>query len=65
MSEITGTTLILFLLAKGLSLQSANFLLVVYFVSIFLFEIPTGAIADKRIIEAREIAGFWGRYLTY
>lgn len=27
MSEITGTTLILFLLAKGLSLQSANFLL--------------------------------------
>ncbi|MEK5406036.1 MFS transporter [Paenibacillus sp. FSL W8-0439] len=47
MSEITGTTLILFLLAKGLSLQSANFLLVVFFVSIFLFEIPTGAIADK------------------
>ncbi|WP_311082530.1 hypothetical protein [Paenibacillus polymyxa] len=27
MSEITGTTLILFLFAKGLSLQSANFLL--------------------------------------
>ncbi|AUS26072.1 MFS transporter [Paenibacillus polymyxa] len=47
MSEITGTTLILFLIAKGLSLQSANFLLVVFFVSIFLFEIPTGAIADK------------------
>ncbi|WP_110929979.1 MFS transporter [Paenibacillus bouchesdurhonensis] len=47
MSEITGTTLILFLLAKGLSLQTANFLLVIFFVSIFLFEIPTGAIADK------------------
>lgn len=47
MSEITGTTLILFLLSKGLSLQTANFLLVIFFVSVFLFEIPTGAIADK------------------
>lgn len=47
MSEITGTTLILFLLSKGLTLETSNYLLVIYFLSVFLFEIPTGAIADK------------------
>ncbi|MFM9281293.1 MFS transporter [Paenibacillus jiagnxiensis] len=47
MSEITGTTLILFLLSKGLSLENANYLLVIFFLSIFLLEVPTGAIADK------------------
>ncbi|MEK3789381.1 MFS transporter [Paenibacillus sp. FSL K6-1230] len=47
MSEITGTTLILFLLFKGLSLEMANYLLVILFLSVFLLEVPTGAISDK------------------
>ncbi|WP_234032917.1 MFS transporter [Paenibacillus faecalis] len=47
MLEITGTTLILYILSKGYSLQSANNLLIVLFISILLLEIPTGVIADR------------------
>ncbi|AYB43336.1 MFS transporter [Paenibacillus lautus] len=47
MMEITGTTLILFIMNKGFSLQYANNLLIVLFISILLLEIPTGIIADR------------------
>ncbi|WP_337926731.1 MFS transporter [Paenibacillus caui] len=64
MSEITGTTLILFLLYKGLSLEYANYLLVVYFISILLFEIPTGAVSDKFGRKVSMVLGL-GCYLLY
>jgi len=46
MAEITGTSMILFLLSKGLDLFQINLLLAAFFIGIILFEIPTGAFAD-------------------
>ena len=41
-----ATTYVLFLLSRGLNLFEANLVNTVFFVTLFLFEIPTGVIAD-------------------
>lgn len=43
---LTATTYVLFLLSKGLDLFQVNVVNMVFMLSIFLFEIPTGAFAD-------------------
>ncbi|MCY9581307.1 MULTISPECIES: MFS transporter [Paenibacillus] len=64
MAEITGTTLILFILSKGYSLQIANNLFIVLFVSIMILEIPTGIIADRFGRKKSVVLGFLC-YLIY
>ncbi|WP_025683556.1 MFS transporter [Paenibacillus maysiensis] len=64
MAEITGTTLILFILNKGFSLQLANNLLIVMFVGVMILEIPTGIIADRFGRKVSIIFGFLC-YLIY
>jgi MFS family permease len=44
---ILGPVLVLFLTAKGLSFTEIMFLQSVSAISVFLFEVPTGALADK------------------
>jgi len=48
-----ATTYVLFLLARGLNLFEANLVNVVFFATLFLFEIPTGVVADV-----------WGRKIS-
>lgn len=43
---LTATTYVLFLLSKGLDLFQVNIVNMVFMLSIFVFEIPTGAFAD-------------------
>lgn len=51
-----STTYVLFLLSRGLNLFEVNLVNVVFFVTLFIFEIPTGAIAD---IYGRKISTIW------
>ncbi|MGH7818460.1 MAG: MFS transporter, partial [Candidatus Binatia bacterium] len=37
----------LFLLSRGLDLLEINVILAVYLVTVFFFEVPTGAVADR------------------
>lgn len=48
-----ATTYVLFLLARGLNLFETNMVNVVFFATLFLFEIPTGIVADV-----------WGRKIS-
>jgi MFS family permease len=41
-----ATTYVLFLLSRGLNLLEANLVNTVFFITLFLFEIPTGVVAD-------------------
>jgi len=45
-NELTGTILVIYLLSKGLNLYDTNILLIIFYIVIFVFEIPTGVIAD-------------------
>ncbi|AZR74939.1 hypothetical protein BBF96_13595 [Anoxybacter fermentans] len=45
-TEITGTTFVLYLLYKGLNLFHVNIVVTVFFATILIMEIPTGIIAD-------------------
>lgn len=57
MEEIVGTSLIIFLLYKDLSLREVNFLLAFGFFIVWIGEIPTGLVADKYGRKASIIIG--------
>ncbi|MDY2987354.1 MAG: MFS transporter, partial [Peptoniphilus sp.] len=57
MEEIVGTSLIIFLLYKDLSLKEVNFLLAFGFFIVWIGEIPTGLVADKYGRKASIIIG--------
>lgn len=57
---ILGPVIVLYYLAKGLSFTQIMTLQSVSAISIFIFEVPTGAIADKF---GRKLSMFWGATL--
>lgn len=54
-----ATTYVLFLINQGLNLFEVNMVNVVFFVTMFVFEIPTGVIADVLGRKISVIAGFF------
>lgn len=57
-TELTGTCLILYLLSKNLSLYHCNILMIVFYLTIFVCEIPTGIIADLYGRKISVVLGF-------
>ncbi len=54
-----ATTYVLFLLSRGLNLLEANLVNTVFFVTLFVFEIPTGIVADVWGRKISTIISFW------
>lgn len=57
MEEVVGTSLIIFLLSKSISLKDINFLLAFGFFIVWIGEIPTGIVSDKYGRKASIIIG--------
>ena len=54
-----ATTYVLFLLSRGLNLLEANLVNTVFFITLFVFEIPTGIVADVWGRKVSTIIAFW------